>query len=261
MALRIILLGMLSLSLRAQVQIESFQYLGEDYFDNELYLGVALRNTNIAFPNAVPIENHQLSFWTGDLLLYRTNMNPGGFRYSLRNKVLGELFFAFGEYFDDIYRREGSTFSHFFIGAHTFSWNTVIRDRWALALGFNLNDLIVGSTFRVADSLGRIQDFTPAPHGCYIGAGPSLRFDYLLNRFLLLELQGDYTFHFTNAVPLTYGEDDPDHPMPHQAFLALHLMSSWGIYTGFEASFLNDRSSYNGDAAKIEWHIGFRFMM
>lgn len=245
-----------------QAQLSKFQYLGEDYFAEELYLGVSLRNSNLAFPNAIPPENHQMTVWTGDWLLYRTNMEPGGFRYIMRNKVIGEIFYGFGENFDEVVRHEGSTFSNFLLGSHTFTWNTLLRDRWALALGFNLNDLIVGSTFLVKDSLGSgISQFTPVPHGWYLGGGPSFMADFLINDFLLLEMQVDYTFHISNPVPLTYGEDAPEHPMPHQSFFSAHLVSGWGLYTGFEAAFLNDRTNYNGDARKLEWHFGFRFML
>lgn len=221
-----------------------------------------MRRANLAFPNAVRPENHQMSVWTGDWLLYRTNIEKGGFRYIMRNKVIGEIFYGFGENFDEIYRQEGSTFSHFLLGAHGFTWNTVVTDKWALALGFNLTDLVVGSTFIVQDSIGSgSSPFTPAPHGWYLGAGPSIMMDYLISDFFLLEMQLDYSFHFTNPVPLTYGEDNPNHLMPHQSFYSVHLVTGWGLYTGFEASLLNDRSPYNNDAQKLEWQIGFRFMM
>ena len=245
----------------AEAQLGNFKYLGENYFADELYLGISLRNANLEFPNAVPADKHQMNIWTGDFLLYNTNLKPGGSRYIMRNKIIGEIFYAFGEQFDEIYRDESSTFSNYLIGAHTFSWNTIIRNRWALALGFNITDLSVGSTFIVEDSLGRKSEFTPTPHGWYIGAGPSFMADYLISDFFLLELQADYTMHFINAVPLSYGEDNPDHKMPHQYFISAHLLSTWGLYTGVEASFLNDRSPYNGDARKLEWHIGFRFML
>lgn len=261
MTFRVLLIVAL-LSGNINAQLNQFQYLGEDYFAEELYLGVSIRRANLSFPNAVRAENHQMSVWTGDWLLYRTNIELGGYRYVMRNKILGEIFFGFGENFNDIRRQEGSTFSHFLLGAHTFTWNTVVKDRWALAIGGNLTDLAVGSTFLLSDSLTNgFTQFTPAPHGWYIGGGPSVMADILISDFLLLELQADYTFHFANPVGLTYGEDAPDHPMPRQSFYSAHLLTGWGLYTGFEASFLNDRTSYNNDARKLEWQIGFRFML
>lgn len=258
--LPLFLLGLwLNTSLKAQ--LSNFQYLGEDYFDKELYLGVSLRYSDLQFPNAVPAERHNISAWTGDFLLYRTNMNPGGFRYVLRNKLLGEIFYNIQNAGDEVYRDEGSAFSHFLIGANTFSWNAVVKDRWALSIGFNISDLMIGSTFRQRDSLGGESFFTPVPHGWYIGAGPSLMADILLTDFFLLELQADYTFHFSNPVPLSYGENSPDHPKPRQSFWSAHLVTGWGLYTGLEASFLYDQTIYNGNAQKLEWQVGFRFMM
>ncbi|WP_421752021.1 hypothetical protein [Croceimicrobium sp.] len=254
-----LLAGLFHLSLKAQ--LSTFQYLEEDYYADELYLGLSTRHVNLEFPNALPAENHRMSAWTGDFLLYRTNLEPGGMRYLFRNKILGEIFYGFGEDFTDIARAEGSTFSHFLIGAHDFNWNLWVRDRWALAMGFNLTDLALGSTFIVKDSLGYEHPFTPAPHGWYVGLGPALMADYLISDFFLLELQADYTFHLKNLVPLSYGEKAPDIAMPHQYFLSAHLLTSWGLYTGIEASFLNDRSAYNGDARKLEWHFGFRLML
>ncbi|MGB0977754.1 MAG: hypothetical protein ACPGVV_00090 [Croceimicrobium sp.] len=259
MAWRSVLLFLLAFSL--QGQLKEFKYLGENYFDDELYLGISLRNIDLDFPNAVPAEKHQLNLWTGDFLFYRTNLELGGSRYIMRNKILGEIFFAFGEQFNEIYREEGSSFSNFLIGSHSFNWNTIVRDRWALALGFNFTDLALGSTFIINDSIGQERRYTPAPHGWYLGAGPSFMFDFLISDFFLFEMQGDYTLHFSNLVPLTYGEDAPDHQMPHQYYLSAHLLSRWGLYTGIETSFLRDRSPNNGNASKIEWHIGFRFMM
>lgn len=241
--------------------ISKFQYLGEDYFDHELYLGVAVRYVYVEFPNAPRPENHRLGVWTGDFQMYRTSIEPGGMRYMFRNKLLGEIFRAFGEDFTDIYRDEGSTFSHFLAGAHDFAWNVTVQDRWALAVGFNFTDLQTGSTLIVPDEFGNDERITPAPHGWYIGAGPGLFADFMISDFLLLEFQADHTFHFANLVPLTYGEKEPDQIMPQHSYFSLNLLTGWGFYTGFDVSFLYDSNGYNLDANKFEWLFGFKIML
>lgn len=259
---RLILLAFICQASIGLAQIQDFQYLGEDYWDHELYLGAAVRHVSIEVPNAPNPSAHKASAWTADFQLYRTAPSiPGKMRYMLRNKILGEIFLGFGESFRDIYRDEGSTFSHFFIGANSFAWNLLGHDRLQLAVGFNLTDLVTGSTFVLQDSLGNDYRETPAPHGWYIGSGPSLFVDFLINKYLLLELQYDYTFHFTNPVPLTYGVEDPNQKMPHQSFLSMNLMTSFGFYTGIDYSLLLDQNLAAMNHRKLDWIIGFKIML
>lgn len=242
-------------------QIGDFQYLGENYWADELYLGVAVRHVSLTAPNAPRPENHTLTGWTGDFLLYRsTRPELGNRRYVMRNKLLGEIFWGISNDASDINRKESSTFSHFLLGSHTWGWNAYTSDRLVIALGANIADLITGSTFVLSDSLGNDYRETPTPHGWYLGAGPSAFIDVLLTDFLLLELQYDYTFHFTNPVGLTYGLEEPEHSMPQQSFISVSLMSSLGLYTAVEYSVLNDRTPTNNDHYKFEWHFGFKYM-
>lgn len=243
-------------------QIQNFKYLGEDYWDYELYIGAAIRNINFEVPNAPNPSAHKGSAWTGDFQLYRSAPSvPGKMRYMLRNKVLGEIFLSFGDNFDEIYRDEGSTFSHFLMGSNSFAWNLLSHNRLQVALGFNLSDLVTGSTLVLQDSLGNDYRETPAPHGWYIGSGPSIFIDFLISPFLLLEVQYDYTFHFNNPVPLTYGIDSPNQKMPHQSFLSVNLMTSFGLYAGVDYSLMLDQNPAQFNHRKIDWLMGFKFML
>lgn len=135
------------------------------------------------------------------------------------------------------------------------------HNRIQVALGFNLSDLVTGSTFVLQDSLGNDYRETPAPHGWYIGSGPSIFIDFLINPFLLLEVQYDYTFHFTNPVALTYGIDSPNQNMPHQSYLSVNLMTSFGLYAGVDYSLMLDQNPAPFNHRKIDWLMGFKFML
>jgi len=253
---------LLSISSASFAQIKDFKYLGEDYWAKELYLNLSIRHVHLKVPNAPRSENHEISGWTGDFSLYRSAQPElGKHRYIFRNKLLGEILWGVRNDISDINRKESSTFSHFLLGGHSWTWNSYVSDRLVIALGANITDLLTGSTFVLEDSLGNDYRETPVPHGWYIGGGPSASIDFLINQWLLLELQYDYSFHFSNPVGITYGVDNPDHPMPHQSFLSLNLMTSLGLYAAFEYSHLNDRSNGNNDHHKVEWHCGFKLML
>lgn len=252
----------LVLSLPAAAQIKSFQYLGEDYWAKELYLGVATRYLQLEAPQAPQPEAHRYGAWTGDLQLYRSApLKYGAFRYMLRNKLLGEIFLAFGDQFNEVTRSQGSTMSHFLLGSHSLAWNSYLHENFTLALGFNLSDLLIGSTWEVADSMGNPQRLSPSPHGWYLGAGPSLFLDYSFYKYLLVELQIDYILHYSNPVPLSYGEAVNTKSFPQQAFISLNLMTSAGLYLGLDYTMLWDTGPRENDLQKIEAVFGFKVML
>lgn len=179
-----------------------------------------------------------------------------------RYKLLGELFVSFGEDFTDALRDEGTGFSHFLAGSHTWAWNAVVTDRFALAAGINFQDLTMASSIRT-DTVGNGQEvlLTPSPNGWYIGAGPSLFADVMISRYVIAELQFDYAFHVYNLYKQTYGMENDGNPMPHTMFMSLNFVTTWGVYAGVDVSLLNDRHTYNLDTQKIDWCVGYRIML
>lgn len=241
--------------------LTDFRYLGDRYYD-ELFIGLCVRNIRASTPNAPYPENHEINKWTGDFFMYKYSMAPGGRRYMFRNKLLGELFVSFGEDFTDVYRDESTGFSQFLAGSHTWAWNAIVTDRFALAAGLNFQDLYVGSSIRT-DTTGNGQEvlLTPSPNGWYVGAGPSLFADVMINRYVIAELQFDYAFHVFNLYKLTYGMENDGNPMPHTMFMSLNFVTTWGVYAGVDVSLLNDRHTYNLDTRKIDWCVGYRLML
>ncbi|QTN39503.1 hypothetical protein HZ996_10250 [Cryomorphaceae bacterium] len=248
----------------AQGQLADFKYLGESYFDRELYLGLSVRSSTTKNPTAPRPENHESSFWTGDFYLYRTESPQAGkVKIMFRNKVLGEIFSFLSDEEGgvNIYREEESVFTNFLMGSFAPSWYVFATDRLALSAGFNLTDFAVGSTYIVENENGVPEEVTPTPHGWYIGAGPTLTCDLLLTSWLLLETQVDYTFNFANPVPLTYGVENPDHEKPHCALLSARLMSSLGLFIGVDYSMLFDRSPEAYNIYKTDLQFGWAIML
>lgn len=248
-------------------KIENFHYLGESYFDDELYLTLSARNVNLTNSTAPRPEVHHLNAWTGDFQLYHTNIQLGSGRYVFRNKLLGELFliFDFKNKNAKVYRNESTPFSNFLVGAHAWTWNFLLKDRISMAGGFNMTDFSLGATYVPSDSTTgepRFNDrYTPEPNGWYLGFGPTLMTDFLLTDFLLLETQFDYTFNVVRIIPLSYGETVKGYPLPHAGFLSLNLMSSYGVTAGIDYSFLIDRGATDMKPRKFEVLIGYRIML
>ena len=252
----------------ASGQLADFKYLGESYFDRELYLGLSVRHIALSTPSAPRPENHKGTFWTGNFFLYRIdNPEVGKSRFVYRNKIIGEIFYLLKDtdlnnnQGANIYRDEGSSFTNFLMGAAGWGWNFVASDRVVVAGGFNLTDFALGNTYVVENEFGQNEEITYAPHGWYLGAGPTLFADVALTRWLILEAQADYTLTFWNPVPLTYGVEDPDHKKPHAALVSARLMTPLGLFIGSDHSILFDRTPNAYNMYKTEIHFGWSIML
>lgn len=249
-------------------QLADFKYLGESYFDRELYLGLSARHITLTNPNAPRPENHKGTFWTGDFFLYRTAQpETGEMRFIYRNKVIGEIFYILKDtdlnnnQGANIYRNEGSSFSNFLAGASAWGWNFIATDRLVVAGGFNLTDFALGNTYVIENEFGGQEEVTLAPHGWYLGTGPSVFADLSVLPWLIVEGQADYTLTFWNPVPLTYGVEDPDHKKPHAALFSMRLMSSLGLFIGVDQSILIDRTPNAYNMYKTDLQFGWSIML
>lgn len=245
-------------------QLKNFTYLNERYFADELYVNLAIRYVTLTNPAAPRAFAHTITGFTGDIMLYNTNIEIGKRRYALRNKILGEIIFSFAEQPTDVFRGEETVFSHFLLGQHDWAWNFLLTNKLSLAAGVNFTDLAIGATYIPSDSLGNPREserFTPEPHGWYLGVGPNFFADFLINDFLLLEAQFDYTFHVLRLVPLSYGTIEEGYPKPQVFFSSINLLTKWGVYIGSDYSLLINNGNTPFNPRKLELHAGFKIMI
>ncbi len=258
-----LLLNLSALSLGAQ--ISDFQYLGEDYYADELYLNLEVRHVTLSNPAAPRAAQHRLSGYTGDFVMYHSNIDIGTMRYTFRNKLLGELAFVIGKNPTDILRKEETGLSHFLVGQHDWAWNFALTNRLSLAAGLNITDLNTSATYVPVDSTtGNTIDqdrYTPEPNGWYIGTGPNLFADFLISDFLLLETQFDYTFHVVRIINLSYGAEEEGYPLPQVFYTSVNLLTTWGFYVGSDYTYLVNRGVTPFNPRKFEVHFGFKIMI
>lgn len=251
-------------ALFAGAQISDFQYLGEDYYADELYLNLEVRHVTLTNPAAPRAVQHRLSGYTGDFVMYNSNIEIGTRRYTFRNKLLGELLFVASQDPTDIFRKEETALSHFLVGQHDWAWNFVLTNRVSIAAGVNITDLNTSATYVPVDSTGNLREqdrYTPEPNGWYIGTGPNLFADFLISDFLLLETQFDYTFHLARIVNLRYGAEEDGYPLPQVFYTSVNLLTKWGFYVGSDYTHLINRGETPFNPRKFEVHFGFKIMI
>lgn len=237
-----------------------FTYFNKEYAD-DTYLGIAPAFVLVSNRDAPNPEQHSLSGFSGTLELRKVNFDVGASRFLYRNKLVFDVLLIANNMINDdgsaYYRSESSGLTTGIIGWYSKTWNLYVNDRFCFALGGNLNDYFLTSSYRLdeTDNLTTIE-----PNGYYFAAGPSMLFDYLINDNFILHTHASYSMSYWRAVNNTYGDvvEDDSYPKPHFAGVNIQLQSKWGVYAECDCNFLINRGNNPNKTKRLEFVLGFK---
>ncbi len=258
-SITLFLLVFLPFSLFCQ-SINDFKYFNKEYA-NDNYIGIAPTIVSISNNEAPNPEQHKISGLSGTLEIRKVNFDINDSRFLYRNKLVFDLFLIVDNMINDdgnaYYRSEGSGLTTGIIGWYSKTWNIYSNQRLCLSVGGNLNDYFLTSSYRLEDTNSLS---TNEPNGYYFSAGPSILFDFLVNKNFIVHAHANYSMSYWRAANNTYGDviEDDSYPKPHFAGLNLQLQSKWGVYTEVDYNFLINRGNNPNNTKRIELIIGFK---
>lgn len=233
-------------------------YLEKGGYKNSDKFAVALSISSLANPAAPNPDAHNRTAPAMRIDWKRYHIGKGRSRRFFQNKSIGDLLTLLGRP-KGVNREEGSSFSTF-IGWASWGWNIIAKDRHMFALGFNVNDYVVGSTCIYTDTFGNpLSPVTQEPQGLYYGSGPSLFYDFAISEKMILQVHTAYTATFWRPISLSYAQEDKSYPKPHFYHLNAELQTSFKLFVGFDFSMLINRGDLPNDTRRLDLLIGYRF--
>ena len=259
--LAIVVLSLCFSVLKSQT-LSDFKYLNYPY-ENEWYLGVALSSSNLSNTKAPRPEKHQLSAFSGEIELKISSFQKGDYRYYFQHKLIPDMLVltkqAINVSTNVLYRDESSYLANGIFGWHSWAWNINKPGKASLAVGLNVNDYFLGSTYY--NDTTTYNWISAEPQGYYFAAGPTVVANYLLNKSFMLEAMASYSISYWRAVSLSYATVDNKYPKPHFGQINVEVMSAWGLFAGVDYNFIINRGNIPNNTSRLDLMLGFRFMM
>ncbi len=251
-------------SYRAQ-NLTDFNYLGDNYSADETYLSAAISRsklTNLAAPYS---ENHTINGFTGTIDLKKVTFKKGQKRFFYEHKLIGDLFMLSREILfknhNAIYRQESSNLSCGILGWAAWTWNINTPKKNSLAIGFNLHDYFLTSTYVVDSSSSGGKRKSLEPQGYWFTAGPKLVYNRSISKHFILEAATSYSISYWRVVSLSYATVDDNYPKPHFGQARLEVLSSIGFFAGFDYNWVINRGDLPNSTKRFDALFGFRFML
>ncbi|MFK8039287.1 MAG: hypothetical protein AB8B74_13420 [Crocinitomicaceae bacterium] len=247
-------------------KLSDFKYLNETYGNNELYIGV---NPTFSFMNnkAAPFpERHSLKGFSAELSMRKVNFDKGTLSWNWQHKMLGDVLLLVNNALTKtnasvLLREEETSLTCGIIGwiDMTIAINHP-NNKWQWSLGANHHDYFYGSTYSV-DTIPNESWASLNPQGYFFAAGPTLKVNYLLNRFLMTEVSSSYSFSYWKAIDLTYAhQPDVEYPLPHFGQIDFELQTKWGLFGGINYNWIVNRGHIPSEGKRLDLIFGFRFM-
>lgn len=254
-------LFMLFLSYRSFSQsFTDFDKQKSAYYD-EPHFGFSLAYTSMSNPDAPYHEVHRQSGFTMQIYYKKYNLDKGDTRMYWQNKSIGDLLnLLVREIQTDkgAEREEGSVLSDL-IGKTSWGWNVNNARRLSTAVGFNLNDYIIGATYAERFNGEPVNLKTSEPQGYYWATGPSVFVDYVLTNDLVLQAFASYSLSMFRAVSVSNAVKDKSYPKPHFANINIELQTSLRLYGGIDYTWLINRGALPNKTRRLDVVVGFRF--
>ena len=246
--------------------LDRFSWFNE-YYADELYLGLGYSNLSMSNPEAPQPEEHELSGWTIKLEMKVVRYEKGEVSRYWEHKLVGDMVGWYSRFRRDdasVYVTQASNVSTGLLGWWSWVWNLTEPKRFSVAAGFNANDYFLTSSYVEHDSIpyDRIDNNTRyEPNGYYFGAGPTVRANFMLTSNFQLEYFGSLSIPFGRVTAEDFENQDDDYPNPYFMNHYLELISSYGVYAGYEFTDIINRGDIPNNTKRREWYIGFRIMI
>ncbi len=239
---------------------DGFDMQKNSYYD-EPHFGASLSYTFMSNPEAPYSEEHRKSGFTMRVFYKKYNLGKGDTRMFWQNKSLGDLLNLLVQQIQTntgVAREENSVLSDL-IGSTSWGWNIIDKDRMSGALGFNLNDYIIGATYFERQNGEPVNGTTGEPQGYYWGTGPSVFFDYVISNHLVLQSFASYSLSMFRLVSVSDAIKDNSYPKPHFAHINLELQTTFMLYGGVDYSWLINRGDLPNQTRRFDVFVGLRF--
>jgi hypothetical protein len=232
------------------------QFYGNSHFDFGLLV------TNMSNPGAPYPESHRKTGISFKISSKRYSLEKGKRRFYWQNKSVGDAFSLLGAVMKDASntkRKEESILSHL-LGFGSWGWNIKKPTRTSAAIGFNVNDFMIGSHNFERDNLGQlINGKTIEPQGLYYGLGPSFFYDFAITDKLVLQTLTTYTVGVYRLVSVSDAVKNDQYQKPHLAHLAVELLTSKGFNIGVDYTRVIDMGTNNNKTTRVDLVLGYRF--
>lgn len=246
----------------AAQSLSDFSISKNPYYENT-HWGFTLSFSNLSNSEAPNPSSHRVSGVTMKIDYRKYGLGKGGKRMFFQNKTIGDAIFILGSEIisgKGAERSETSTITTGLIGWTSWGWNLTDAAKSSLAVGFNLNDYLIGSTYIYTDALGQPQTpITTEPQGYYWAGGPSVFFDYQISEKLNLQSFASYSLAFWRPVSLSYAQEDKSYPKPHLVQVNLELHTPFHLYGGIDFTTLVNRGDLPNSTKRLDILIGYQF--
>jgi hypothetical protein len=226
------------------------------------HFNLSLLVTNMSNPGAPYPEAHQKTGISFKIASKNYHLEKGRKRFYWQNKSVGDAFSLLGTVMKDASnakRKEESILSHL-LGFGSWGWNIKKPTRTSAAIGFNVNDFMIGSHNFERTSLGQlINGKTIEPQGLYYGVGPSLFYDFAITDKLVLQTLTTYTVGVYRLVSVSDAVKNDQYKKPHLAHISLELLTSKGFNIGVDYTRVIDMGTHNNKTTRLDLVLGYQF--
>jgi hypothetical protein len=257
-----VLLGLCILHASAYAQsLKEFTYL-KDKFEGEGYVMASGVLVNLSNKDAfINPQAHNQTVPFIDIYFLKPRFSLGGLNRRVDYKLITDIFWLFKTITEKdaskLNASVGSTLSTGLIGWQMFHWNVTAKQNRTISLGFSLNDYFIGSINQ--DTMGKIT--LKEPQGWQIGIGPAVGINQRLSNEFILMASTAYVVNVLRPVSISYAQEDNAYPKPHVWHGNITLMSKWGLFTEMQISQLINKGNIPNATRRIDFKLGFAFVL
>lgn len=246
--------------------IDDFKWFGDDYED-VFFMSIGYNNVRLSNRDAPNPDKHDFAGNTFKLDFKNIKFQKGEMSWHFENKLLGDMVYFLAGVIDgseSIYQEEESGISSGLLGWHSFLWNVTEPNRYQIAVGGNFSDFFLTAAY--PEDLSRPYSnpsnaIVQEPNGNYYAIGPSFSARYRISNFLLAEYVADLSIPFGRIESEELAEYDGKYKNPYFYNHSLELISSKGLFIGYEHTRFFNRGNLPNNTKRRELYIGMRIKL
>ena len=244
--------------------VGEFKWFG-DYYEDEMFISLGANKISVTNSDIFNSENHKISGTTIKLDVKQFNFEKGARSWSYESKLLGDVIWFGAKAFkdpDEIYADEETALTSGFIGWYTTTWNITEARVYQISVGANIKDFNLLMTEpkdknKPFSNPGNIVINEPA--GNYYTIGPSIAARYNLFNKIMFEYHSDLSIPFGKLESSSNNFiEDKDFKNPYFINHVIELVSSKGLFVGYEYLSIIQRTKRDINPVRNELFIGFR---
>lgn len=246
--------------------LDEFRWFGDDYEDG-LFMGIGYNNVHMSNKEAPNPKKHDFTGNTFKLDFKNVNLEKGSVSWYFETKLLGDMVYFLSGLIkgsESAYQEEESGLSSGLLGWHSFLWNITEPKKYQLSVGANFSDFFLTAAYPEDESRpysNPSNNIVQEPNGNYYAIGPSAGARYLINSFLMAEYVADLSIPFGKLDSEDLADYDGKYKNPFFFNHSLELITSKGLYVGYEHTSLMNRGDLPNNTKRRELYIGMRIKL